>query len=106
MGTRRIIQSSYDLALAAAATEVGTLTAQAGLVAAPKAITGDAVVGTIPAGGTGASAGGWDTAGNRDAAIATLTDALVVIAELIVDVTALRATQAAILVSLKAAGLM
>jgi len=30
------------------------------------------VAGTIPAGGTGAAAGGWDTAGNRDTAITTI----------------------------------
>lgn len=32
------------------------------------------VVGTIPAGGTGTAAGGWDTAGNRDTAITTMTE--------------------------------
>lgn len=30
------------------------------------------VAGTIPAGGTGAAAGGWDTAPNRDTAITTI----------------------------------
>jgi len=30
------------------------------------------VAGSIPAGGTGAAAGGWDTAGNRDTAITTM----------------------------------
>ncbi len=30
------------------------------------------VAGSIPAGGTGAAAGGWDTAGNRDTAITTI----------------------------------
>lgn len=30
------------------------------------------VAGLIPAGGTGAAAGGWDTAGNRDTAIVTI----------------------------------
>jgi hypothetical protein len=29
------------------------------------------VAGTIPAGGTGTAAGGWDTAGNRNTAITT-----------------------------------
>lgn len=32
------------------------------------------VAGTIPAGGTGAAAGGWDTATNRDTAIATINE--------------------------------
>lgn len=33
-----------------------------------------AVAGSVPAGGTGAAAGGWDTATNRDTAIATITE--------------------------------
>lgn len=33
-----------------------------------------AVAGSIPAGGTGAAAGGWDTSGNRDTAITTITE--------------------------------
>lgn len=32
------------------------------------------VAGTIPSGGTGATAGGWDTAGNRNTAITTFTE--------------------------------
>lgn len=32
------------------------------------------VAGVIPAGGVGAAAGGWDTAGNRDTAITTITE--------------------------------
>ncbi|NJN35966.1 MAG: hypothetical protein HC794_01595 [Nitrospiraceae bacterium] len=32
------------------------------------------VAGSIPAGGTGAAAGGWDTAGNRNTAITTITE--------------------------------
>lgn len=32
------------------------------------------VAGSIPAGGTGAAAGGWDTAANRDTAITTMTE--------------------------------
>jgi len=38
----------------------------------PTAIT--ATVAAAPAGGTGTAAGGWDTAGNRDAAIATINN--------------------------------
>lgn len=37
-------------------------------------VTVAAVAGSIPAGGTGAAAGGWDTAGNRDTAITTITE--------------------------------
>lgn len=33
------------------------------------------VAGAIPAGGTGAAAGGWDTAANRDTAIVTIGEA-------------------------------
>lgn len=35
-----------------------------------------AVAGTVPAGGTGAAAGGWDTAGNRNTAITTMTETI------------------------------
>lgn len=37
------------------------------------------VAGLIPAGGTGAAAGGWDTAPNRDTAIATIGELKTVI---------------------------
>jgi len=84
------------------------------------ALTADAVVGTIPAGGTGAAAGGWDTANNRDAAIAAMTDVLVVIAEMQVDevamqealqdlyadVAAIRTTLNALLASLRAGAII
>lgn len=32
------------------------------------------VAGTVEAGGTGAAAGGWDTAGHRDTTITTITE--------------------------------
>jgi hypothetical protein len=51
------------------------------VVVAPAAITAT----NAPAGGVGASAGAWDTAANRDAAIATIN-------ALVADVTALRQT--------------
>lgn len=35
-----------------------------------------AVAGTIPAGGTGAAAGGWDTAPHRDTAITSVTETI------------------------------
>lgn len=57
-----------------------------------RAATVAAVAGLIPAGGTGAAAGGWDTAGNRDTAIVTAGE--------------LKTKLNAILTSLKAAGLM
>lgn len=42
------------------------------LTATPTVVA--AVAGAIPAGGVGAAAGGWDTAGNRDTAITTITE--------------------------------
>lgn len=46
-------------------------------------ITVDSVDGAIPAGGVGAAAGGWDTAGNRDTAITTLTEVKATVNEII-----------------------
>jgi len=64
-------------------------------VAAPAAITAT----TAPAGGTGATAGAYDTANNRDLMIASLTATQA-------DMTALHAKVAAILVAIKAMGLI
>lgn len=47
------------------------------------AVTVDSVDGTVPAGGTGADAGAYDTAVNRNTAIATLTETLTSVNELI-----------------------
>ena len=49
----------------------GVLTAPGPIAAVPTVAN---VAGTIPAGGTGAAAGAWDTSGNRDAAITTITE--------------------------------
>jgi hypothetical protein len=54
--------------LGAAATELNALAA-----AIPAAAIAD-VAGTTPAGGTGATAGAYDTAVNRDALIATVAE--------------------------------
>jgi hypothetical protein len=89
----------------APAVGAGVVAAQAA-PDAPAALTVDAVVGTIPAGGTGTAAGGWDTSGHRDAAIATMQDALVEIAALTADVTALRTTVADLRTALIAAGVL
>ena len=129
MANRRIIQSSTSLTEAIAAGEISgttTWTAAAVIAAASaatataSAITADSVIGTVAAGGTGATEGAYDTAAHRDAALAALTDAIVVIAELIVDVGAIRTTLLALiadnldirtkfnstLVNLKSGGLM
>ncbi len=50
------------------------------IVGEETALTANPVV--VPAGGTGAAAGGWDTAGNRDTAISTLNDLRTRIAEI------------------------
>lgn len=54
------------------------------------AVTQTATV-DAPAGGTGAAAGGWDTAGHRDTAIATINALRVDVAAIIADNTLLRA---------------
>jgi hypothetical protein len=54
--------------LAASATELNALAA-----AVPAAAIAD-VAGTTPAGGTGATAGAYDTAAHRDALIATVAE--------------------------------
>lgn len=46
--------------------------AVASVATATPAAVADAVPAAAPAGGTGAAAGGWDTAANRDAAITTI----------------------------------
>lgn len=64
-------------------------------IAAPAAVTAT----TAPAGGSGATAGAYDLATNRDLMIASLTATQV-------DVAALRTKVAAILVAVKAIGLV
>jgi len=54
------------------------------------AATAAAVSGTVPAGGSGAAAGGWDTAGNRDTAITTITELKTTVNALVTDVAAIR----------------
>lgn len=44
-----------------------------------------------PAGGTGAAAGGWDTAGNRDLGITSITAGRTDVGTLITELTNLRA---------------
>jgi hypothetical protein len=62
---------------------------------APAAITATAA----PAGGTGTAAGGWDTSGHRDTAIATIN-------ALVTDVTALQTELAALRTKLIASGVL
>lgn len=68
--------------------------------------TGVAVAGVIPAGGTGATAGGWDTAGNRNTAITTITEIKTSINAAIVDLADLKQLAAAIVNDLQAAGII
>lgn len=72
-------------------TEDTSVTKTAPVVAALTA-TADA-----PAGGVGAAAGAWDTAGHRDSAIATIN-------ALRADVVALQATVAALITKMKVRG--
>lgn len=86
-------------------------------VADPAALTATSIAAAVPsaapAGGTGATAGAYDTAVNRDAAITTINDLRTHAIEmdldyeaLLVDVTALRTKIVAILDVLEEHGLM
>ena len=96
-----------NLALAipvAAQADVGALTATSIAAAVPAA---------APAGGTGAAAGGWDTAQHRDDAITTINDLRTHAIEmdldyeaLLVDVTAIRTRLNALLAVLRTAGIV
>jgi hypothetical protein len=88
----------------AAQSDVGALTATAIAAAVPSA---------APAGGTGAEAGAYDTAENRDAMIATVnglrTHAIEMDLDyeaLLVDVAAIRTTLNALLAKLRTAGIV
>jgi len=61
------------------------------VAAATSAAVTQTAVADAPAGGTGAAAGGWDTAGHRDSAITTINQMRADIAAIIADNTALRA---------------
>lgn len=78
-----------------------TSTTQAGPVkkAAARADDATAIPAAAPAGGTGAAAGGWDTAANRDAAIATING-------LRTNVTNLQAALNDLLAKLRTAGIL
>lgn len=75
-------------------------------VADTDAVTAAAVAGTIPAGGTGDAAGGWDTAEHRNTAISTVTEMIVTVNALVDDVAAIRTKQLAILSALRSAKLI
>lgn len=72
-----------------------------GLTAPAVAVTNPAAATAVafPAGGTGAAAGAWDTAVNRDLAIARF-------AALLADVADLRAQLTALLASLRTTGIL
>jgi hypothetical protein len=55
------------------------LAGMAGFTTALVAQTQADIAGTVPAGGTGATAGGWDTSGHRDTAITTLGEVKTVV---------------------------
>lgn len=66
-------------------------TADPQLPAMTAAVVANAVADTPPAGGTGANAGGWDTAGNRDIAITTINEEKTLLESLKTQHTALTA---------------
>ena len=77
-------------------TRVGKV-ADATNAAATDTLTADA-----PAGGTGATAGAMDTAGNRDLMIATVNGLNATVASILVTVAAMRVDMAAMLAQLNA----
>lgn len=88
----------------AAEADVGALTATAIAAAVPSA---------APAGGTGATAGAYDTANNRDAAITTINGLRTHAIEMdldyeamLVDIAALRTTVNSLLAKLRTAGIV
>lgn len=62
---------------------------EAGGVSSLTAVTVDSVDGSIPAGGTGMAAGGYDTAMNRDTMLATVTEEKASINEMITKLGAM-----------------
>jgi len=70
--------SNYSPAAIASQIAVGSLT--------PVTIAN--VAGSIVAGGTGAAAGGWDTAGNRDTSITTMGEFKTVINNILTQLEA------------------
>ncbi len=49
----------------------------------------DSLTADAPAGGTGAAAGGWDTAGNRNLGIATINGLNATVASVLTQITAI-----------------
>jgi len=74
----RLTLSAYDTAAREAIrAEADGTVARLGFYGATAVVKPTALTATVaaaPAGGTGAAAGGWDTAGNRDLAIATINN--------------------------------
>ena len=64
------------------------------------------VAGSIPAGGTGTAAGGWDTAANRDTAITTMTEIKTTVNALRADVADLKQVVNSIIDDLQEAGVI
>ena len=72
------------------------------VAAATTAAAVDSLTADAPAGGTGATAGAYDTAGNRDLMIATVNGLNATVASLLTQFTALQADVAAMLSQLNA----
>lgn len=115
MGITNLDILNVDTAVKVAGVVVlaGQQAAQANVAAATATAIAAAVPAAAPAGGTGTTAGAWDTAANRDAAITTINDLRTHAIEmdldyeaLLVDVNALRTTVNALLAKLRTHGII
>ena len=106
--------SNGKIVLAAAPAYVQTYsTAHRSVNNATVAAVTDTIAAVAPAGGTGATAGGWDTSGNRNTAITTATELRTLALSLKtqqnalrVDVAALFAATNALITDLREAGIV
>ena len=97
VGEPVVRNSSGKLVMPVAATYVQTYsTALRTVPAATVAAVSASITTACPAGGTGAAAGGWDTAGHRDTSITTATENRLLALSLKTQINALRADLAAL----------
>lgn len=93
-GNRQVVESAGEVRM-----EVGAKVTAAGTQAATIAAPATVLAANAPAGGTGAAAGAWDTAPDRDTAIALINNLKAAVAELQTEMTA-------VLVALKGVGVI
>ena len=86
-GDRQVVKSGGEIKM-----ETGSkMVPDSGTQASAIADIGSSDPSAAPAGGTGAAAGGWDNASNRDLAIATINDTRTMVLELKTDIDAIKA---------------